>query len=99
MENLCDNLRREVLSYIPTKAIKITDAFVEWCKDYKHWEKKSLGLEIYNVIEGNIFTTVREKNEFSFGGNFVFGQIDGMRKDWFEFNESHVRSMRLFLIK
>ena len=52
-----------------------------------------LGLEMdekYSVVEGNIFTTVWSKTKnFNIGGiHFIFGQIDSMRKEWFEYNES-----------
>ena len=42
MEKLCDDLRREVLSYVPTKTIKITDEFVEWSVENGQLGKKFL---------------------------------------------------------
>ena len=77
--------------YIPTKKIKVTDAFVEWWKNND--QDIFLGLEIPSNciprVEGNTFTTVWSKNEKSprFGRHFIFGEIDSMRKEWFEYNE------------
>ena len=98
MEKLCDDLRREVLSYVPTKTIKITDEFVEWWK-MDNWEDTFLGLEVdaeeeshpdvtraYENVKGNLELTVhyrRKGKEEHFQTTFIVGTIENMRKEWF----------------
>lgn len=86
---LDEDLQREVLSFIPTKMIKITDAFVEWWDNDYHSEFLGMKMSKDHLVKENLSTTVWAKSEERdiYNKNFIFGTKDNMRKEWFEYNE------------
>lgn len=93
MSKLDDDLRREVLSFIPTKAIKITDAFVNWWKtNYRTCTKhKFLGIKITDakLIKDNFSVsvyTINEKND-NYTYTFLFGTETNMRLELDKLNK------------
>lgn len=89
------DLQREVLSFIPTKTIKITDAFAEWWDneylDRYNLDSKFLGMKMSkdHLVKENLAIKVWAKTEQRgiYCKNFIFGTKDNMRKEWFEYNE------------
>lgn len=92
---LDEDLQRVVLSFIPTKMIKITDAFVEWWNneylDRYNLDSKFLGMKMSkdHLVKENLAIKVWAKTEQRgiYCKNFIFGTKDNMRKEWFEYNE------------
>lgn len=107
MSKLDDDLGREVLSFIPTKAIKITDAFVNWWKtNYRTCTKhKFLGIKITDakLIKDNFSVsvyTINEKND-NYTYTFLFGtetnmrlELDKLNKNARKYYEQRIRGER-----
>lgn len=86
MNELPEELQYEVTTFIPSKTVKITDAFVKWYKNTYPGDE-FLGIKMDPEApseEGNLGIELAQRESFGvYRSCWIVGPIDSMRREWF----------------